>query len=89
QSHRGYKSEPLFESLRAFILEKEGRVLPKSSLGHAFFYARKRLPSLAPFLSDSVVPLDNNLVERCLRHGVIGPKNWIFALAFKLRSISI
>nr|MDQ3002839.1 IS66 family transposase [Fibrobacterota bacterium] len=79
---RRNKSAPLFESLRAFILEKEGRVLPKSSLGQAFFYARERLPSLAPFLSDSAVPLDNNLAERCLRHEVIGRKNWMFAGSF-------
>jgi transposase len=79
---RRKKSAPHFEDLRAFILETEGRVLPKSSLGQAFFYARERLPSLAHFLTDSAVPLDNNLAERCLRHEVIGRKNWMFAGSF-------
>lgn len=79
---RRKKSSPLFEDLRDFILEKEGRVLPKSSLGQAFFYARERLPSLAHFLTDSAVGLDNNLAERCLRHEVIGRKNRMFAGSF-------
>jgi transposase len=76
------KSAQVFEGLRSFILEKEGRVLPKSSLGQAFFYAKERLPTLVHFLSDSAVPLDNNLAERCLRHEVIGRKNWMFAGSF-------
>lgn len=79
---RQRKSAAVFDGLRTFILEKEGRVLPKSSLGQAFFYAKERLPSLVHFLSDSAVPLDNNLAERCLRHEVIGRKNWMFAGSF-------
>lgn len=79
---RRKKSTQVFEDLRSFILEKEGRVLPKSRLGQAFFYAKERLPTLVHFLSDSAVPLDNNLAERCLRHEVIGRKNWMFAGSF-------
>ena len=79
---RRKKSTQVFEDLRSSILEKEGRVLPKSSLGQALFYAKERLPTLVHFLSDSAVPLDNNLAERCLRHEVIGRKNWMFAGSF-------
>lgn len=80
---RQEKSAPVFESLRDFILAQVSRVLPKSSLGQAFFYARERLESLTPFLTDSRVPLDNNLAERCLRHEVIGRKNWMFAGSYE------
>jgi transposase len=50
--------------------------LPKSSLGKAIGYAQEHWPRLTKFLTNPLIPLDNNATERALRGPVVGRKNY-------------
>jgi transposase len=50
-------------------------VLPKSSLGRATSYMEDNWQELQVFLSDALVPLDNNDTERAIRGLAVGRKN--------------
>jgi len=54
-------------------------VLPKSPLAEATRYYRKYWAALTHFLTDPLVPLDNNFAERSLRGHALGRNNWLFA----------
>ena len=77
---RAHQSRPLVTRLeRAFIrLKGSGRFLPQSLLGNALDYALGQWPTLAVFLDDGRVEIDNNLVENAIRPTALGKKNWLF-----------
>lgn len=77
---RQEKSVPIFEAFSAWLLSSENeQILPKSVIGEAFFYTKKRLKSLSVFLSDGRVEIDNNLIENKIRPLALGRKNYLFA----------
>jgi len=53
-------------------------ILPSSPFSKAASYAIERKGSLSVYLSDSVVPIDTNHLERALRPIPMGRKNWLF-----------
>jgi hypothetical protein len=55
-----------------------GRILPQSSLGKAIRYALGQWASLAVYLDDGTIEIDNNLVENAIRPTAVGKKNWLF-----------
>lgn len=54
-------------------------LLPKNPVRKAIQYYINHWDALMRFLSDSRVPLDNNLSERLLRAIAVGRNNWMFA----------
>lgn len=52
--------------------------MPQSSLGQAISYALGQWESLAVYLQDGTIEIDNNLVENAIRPTALGKKNWLF-----------
>jgi transposase len=77
---RAHQSRPVVGRIqRALIkLKTSGRHLPQSWLGGAIDYALGQWRTLAVYLEDGRVELDNNLVENAIRPTAIGKKNWLF-----------
>ncbi len=77
---RAHQSRPIVARLeRALIqLKTSGRHLPHSLLGTALDYALGQWRTLAVYLNDGRVEVDNNLVENAIRPTAIGKKNWLF-----------
>ena len=80
QSMRAAQSQPIVARLEKVLLrlKTRGRYLPQSSLGQAIDYALGQWPTLAVYLNDGRVEIDNNLVENAIRPTAIGKKNWLF-----------
>lgn len=53
-------------------------VLPKSQLGQSFGYLRNHWDALQLYLTDGLMPIDNNDVEQLMKQIALGRKNWIF-----------
>ena len=59
-------------------LDKSILQSPKeSALGKALHYLNRNWSRLIAFLSDGIIPLDNNAAENAIRPFVIGRKNWL------------
>jgi len=77
---RSAQSVRIYRRIEATLahLKKEGRYLPRSSMGKAIDYALANFPLLGVYLGDGRVEIDNNLVENSIRPTAIGKKNWLF-----------
>jgi hypothetical protein len=75
---REHGSKPVLEKLRGYLLEIEGRVLPKSPAGQAVAYALKNWVALTRYCDDPDLAIDNNHTERSLRGFAVGRNNWTF-----------
>ncbi len=53
-------------------------ILPKSKLGQALLYLRNHWDPLQVYLSDGMLPIDNNEVAQLMKQVAIGRKNWLF-----------
>src|SRR5271155_2908127 len=69
---------PVLDRLGTRLAELENRVLPKSGLGKAVWYASNQWQALCRYTEDGRLTIDNNVSERTLRHQAIGRKNWLF-----------
>ena len=76
---RQEKATPIIEKIKTWLDSKENKVLPKSLLGKAIYYALRLWPQLTIYLEDGQVPIDNNAAENAIRPFVIGRKNWLFS----------
>jgi len=76
---RQEQSLPLLDELHQLLLDKEGKVPPKSLLGKAITYSLRRWDGLSLFIEKPELPLDNNLAENSIRPYVVGRKNWLFS----------
>jgi transposase len=47
--------------------QRNGRILPQSSLDKAISYALGRWDSLEVYLKDGTIEIDNNLIENAIR----------------------
>ena len=72
-------SKPLFNQFIQWLDQIAPTVLPESPLGKAIEYARKRRGSLARFLEDGRLEIDNNGTEQKIKPFVIARKNFLFA----------
>ena len=70
---RRERSTDIVRRIHSWALEQ--RALPESPLGKAIAYLGAMWDGLQRFLSDPMVPIDNNAVERALRGVVVGRKN--------------
>jgi transposase len=75
-SRRQEKTAPIVEAFFAWMREESLRVAPKSQTGKAIAYCLNQEKYLRIFLTDGLVPMDNNAAERCIRTFCLGKKNW-------------
>lgn len=68
--------QPLFEKLKSQSEENADHYSSKSSMFEAMRYFLKNYESLTRFLTNPILPIDNNPQERLLRNPVIGRKTW-------------
>lgn len=76
---RKTKSAPILDRVKQWLIEVRPQHLPTSPLGQAITYALNQWEPLNHYLTDSKIPIDNNLSERQLRIIAMGRKNWMFA----------
>ena len=67
---------PFFEAMKIHATQVVKGFSDKSSLAAAFNYFLKNFEGLVLFLTNYLVPIDNNPTERLLRSPVIGRKTW-------------
>ena len=71
-------SRPVVERFHGALVRHKTRHLPKSLLGQAIDYALAQWSTLAVYLADGRVEIDNNRVENAIRPTALGKKNWLF-----------
>jgi len=76
---REEKARPLLAELHDWLDAMAPRATPKSPLGQAIAYARKRWPALTRYVDDGRLEIDNGQVERLIRLVALGRKNFLFA----------
>lgn len=67
---------PLFEKLKTLCQENMDSYSSKGSMVVAMRYFEKNYAALTRFLTNPILPIDNNPQERLLRNPVIGRKTW-------------
>jgi len=76
---RQSESRPIWTSLDEWLSsEAATRVLPKTRFGQALGYLRNHWDPLQLYLSDGLMPIDNNDVEQLMKQVAVGRKNWLF-----------
>jgi len=76
---RQEEAAPIWASLGEWLEgDAAARVLPKSKLAEALGYLRRHWEPLQLYLSDGLMPIDNNEVEQLMKQVAIGRKNWLF-----------
>ena len=76
---RQKRAEPLMRQFKQWLDAEQLNVLPKSLLGRAVNYALGQWDKMQVFLSNLLVPGDNNQTEGAIRPFVIGRKGWLFS----------
>jgi hypothetical protein len=74
---RQKKAVPILDKMHEYL--KGIDAPPKSSLGNAVNYTLERWDALTEYVKHPKLAMDNNATERCIKHFVIGRKNWLFA----------
>lgn len=78
REYRQYHSSGLMLRLRLFLEQERTNVLPQSAIGKAITYTLNQWQELCRFVDDGHLPIDNNAVERGMKHIATGRKNWLF-----------
>ena len=76
---RQQKSKPILEQFKAWVDELLPGTPPNSALGKALAYTTRQWPKLIRHLDHPSIPVDNNYVERQIKHYATGRKGWLFA----------
>lgn len=69
---------PFVDEFFSWVRGNIDKVPPKSSTGEGFKYALNQEKYLRVFLTNPIIPMDNNAAERAIRPFCIGKKNWLF-----------
>ena len=69
---------PFVDEFFLWVRENIDKVPSKSSIGEGFKYALNQEKYLRVFLTNPIIPMDNNAAERAIRPFCIGKKNWLF-----------
>jgi transposase len=76
---RQREAAPVWDAMGQWLeSDAAKRVLPKSKLGEALGYLKNHWDSLRLYLTDGLMPIDNNDVEQLMKQVAIGRKNWLF-----------
>ena len=76
---RQRKSAPIMLEFKAWIDDLAPKLPPKTLLAKAVHYALGQWRKLSVFLTEPIVPLDNNRCENAIRPFVVGRRNWLFS----------
>ena len=68
----------MLERLRAYLLDIQDQLLPKSEAGQAVAYALRNWIALPRYAENPDLSIDNNHTERSLRGIAVGRRNWTF-----------
>ena len=74
---RQEKSLPI--KFKQWLYTSEQQVLPKTKLGEAILYTLNQWDKLITYTHHGQLNIENNRAERCIKHFVIGRKNWLFS----------
>jgi transposase len=76
---REQKSKPILEQFKAWVDKLFPGTPPSSALGKALSYTTRQWPKLIRHLQHAEIPIDNNYIERQIKHYAIGRKAWLFS----------
>lgn len=76
---RQQKARPIMDTLGQWLVDEYPNVLPKSTIGKAFYYLIARYNKIYLYLQDGRLEIDNNLIENSIRPVALGRKNYLFA----------
>ena len=76
---RQQKSKPILEQFKAWVDKLLPGTPPNSALGKALAYTTRQWPKLIRHLEHPSIPVDNNYIERQIKHYATGRKGWLFA----------
>ena len=76
---RQQKSAPIVLEFKAWLDDLAPKLPPKTLLAKAVHYALGQWPKLSVFLTNPIVPLDNNRCENAIRPFCVGRRNWLFS----------
>lgn len=76
---RQEKSKPILEKFKAWVDELLPGTPPNSALGRALGYTTRQWPKLIRHLEHPEIPIDNNYIERQIKHYATGRKAWLFS----------
>ncbi len=73
---RQLSTKPLVDAFFEWVQTNQPKVPPKSVTGKGFTYCLNQEKYLRVFLSNGLVPADNNAAEQAIRSFCIGKRNW-------------
>lgn len=76
---RQQKSKPVLEKFKAWVDELLPGTAPNSALGKALGYTTRQWPKLIRYLEHGEIPIDNNYIERQIKHYATGRRAWLFS----------
>lgn len=76
---RKTESVPVLDELKSYLEANLKSTPPKAKLGVAINYVLDRWEALTEYTKNSILDIDNNHTERCIKFIVIGRKGWLFA----------
>nr|WP_268237249.1 transposase [Undibacterium terreum] len=76
---RQQQASPAAQALHKWLQTQRQRVPTGGATAKAIDYSLNRWSALTHYLSDPLVPIDNNWVENQIRPIALGRKNWMFA----------
>jgi hypothetical protein len=76
---RQEKSKPILEKFKAWMDKLLPGTPPNSALGKALGYTSRQWPKLVRHLEYGEIPIDNNYIERQIKHYATGRRAWLFS----------
>ena len=76
---RQQKSKPILEKFKAWVDDLLPGTPPNSALGKALGYATRQWHKLVRYADHPEIPIDNNYIERQIKHYATGRKSWLFS----------
>ncbi len=76
---RQEKSKPILEKFKAWVDDLLPGTPPNSALGKALGYTSRQWSKLVRHLEHPEIPIDNNYIERQIKHYATGRKAWLFS----------
>ena len=77
------EAAPVLRQWKEWLLEEQGKVAPKSSMGKAIAYTLNLWERLVGYVHDGGYLIDNNPIENTIRPLALGRKNYLFAGSHK------
>lgn len=76
---RGQQSVSILDSFYEWLQFELPKVIPKTPIHKAITYTLRQFKELRIYVTDGMLQIDNNYMERQIRPIVIGKKNYLFA----------